>query len=122
MAHANYDRDANATTCAPGRGLTGAFCLLCTNRSTHYYDASEPGCKPCMDRTAALLSIALAVTILVLALAIASVALLQCRGYVWRSIRALTIHLARISLRAKARIAISFFQVHGCVPGTAGGA
>ena len=108
-AAAIYDRWSDAT-CAPGRGVAGAYCLLCMEPDTHYFDAqaTPQRCEPCEGAigggVALLVGLALA-----LVLAVLGYRWLATRfESAWRWWRALA---TRFSFRAKLRVVISFVQI-----------
>jgi len=93
-----YDPSSNAT-CAPGRGTRGAYCTLCIDPTSHFFDEQASRCKACtaletMAAVALMLLVATAVSVLY-----------------WRRRERLAVFAARVSLRAKLRIIISFYQV-----------
>ena len=90
--------------CAPGRGLTGAYCLLCAEPTTHFFDAITTRCKACRG------SQLYAVAFVVVAAAISGAA--WAAWWMLGVTRDLFTALAkRMSFRAKLRVAISFFQI-----------
>ena len=101
--NARYDR-SSAATCAPGRGLTGAYCSLCVDRTTHFFEAATASCTACSD------SQAYAIAILVVAIGALTAAWVG-----WRRFRAtrhlLAAYTKRVSFWAKLRITVSFFQI-----------
>ena len=95
-----YDRFSNAT-CAPGLGLAGAYCMLCQNQTDFFSEGSCHACEGWSTILSVLLPIACFVTVCLLL------------GY-WRRTEGFqrALRLARqISLRSKAKIAISFYQI-----------
>ena len=97
-----YDR-ASSASCAPGRGLAGAFCQLCLDRS-QYFSSDSRRCLPCQPwatAISALLPVAAATTI---ALAMWRWRDARCWGACGR-------FASRLALRSKAKIAIGFYQV-----------
>ena len=106
--NAVYDRGANST-CAPGRGLTGAYCQLCVERDAHYFDTGAQRCESCdalIGPALATLAVVLAVAAIVAA-AIASRH--RCAPQLQRHWLACTAILSRIG--NKVRIAVSFLQI-----------
>ena len=102
-----YDRSSDAT-CVAGRGVGGAYCLLCMEPATHYFDAAAERCLPCAETAGGAVALLVA-----LALALAGVTLVRGRlstqlGSTWRWWRA---HATRVSFRAKLRVVISFTQI-----------
>jgi len=101
ISHYNISSDQ---TCTPHRGLTGAYCQLCAEPTSHFFDAIAAQCMPC--------GASLAYSIVVVVLVIAIIASLVAG---WRKLlvtrRRLAIVAERISFRAKLRVAISFYQI-----------
>ena len=90
---------SDAATCAPNRSLTGAYCALCVDPTSHYLDATAGRCQPC-DTAQTAASAVLTVLVLV---ALGAVCV-HLRRHV-------AMHLERASFRAKARVVVSFFQI-----------
>ena len=108
---AAYNRFSNAT-CQPGKGLAGAYCMLCMD-PTHYFDSAEQRCRPCDAAREAITIGVLASAVVVAGVAVYliktrahSMPTLLCGCWSWCAVV-----LARVSFRPKLRIAISFFQI-----------
>ena len=105
-AVAVYDR-SDSSTCAAGRGVTGAFCLLCIEGG-HYFDAAKQRCLPCAA------SVGGAIVLLILPALVFASAWLACRWQaarvesMWRRWRA---YARKLSFRAKLQTMISFLQI-----------
>ena len=105
---ARYDRFSDAT-CISGRGLAGTYCVLCMEPQTHFFDAAQPGCRPCADATAVLLLLG--------ALGLALAATLLAWRWLPRRLastawwRILIVSAARVSFHAKLRVVIGFVQI-----------
>ena len=105
-----YDRFSDAT-CAPGRGVAGAYCLLCMEPSTHYFSAAANECQPCTDTDTVfgVVTLCAAVVLIIGAVLLTHHWFVQPQlGSMAQRIRT---YAARISLRAKLRILISFAQI-----------
>ncbi len=102
---ARYDR-FDDSTCARGRGLSGAFCLLCMHKESAFFDVTWQRCRECRDVSISWLL--LFVVLILLAIPF---------GCVWASPRARGVAqlvrraAARASLQVKLRITISFYQI-----------
>lgn len=108
VSNARYNR-FDDSACAPGRGLGGAYCLLCTEPTTHYFDEYAHRCIPCETTLGGAITVLVLVPALIL-LAIA--AYTNLRGPRLTSlVRRLELHATRLTFRPKLRIAVSFVQV-----------
>jgi len=105
--HATYNRFSNAT-CAPGRGVAGAYCLLCAQPTTHFFDTALHRCRACADTTGGAVAL-----VVVLAVVTVAVQLLRRHPPAWlvAASARLVAQAARVSFRAKLRVVISFLQV-----------
>ena len=108
---ATYDHFGNAT-CAPGRGVAGAYCQLCMDPKTHFFDVGQQRCLPCSNSVGPALASVVAVGLL-LALAGAYSVMRPKKVAVMLTAvqRSLAFHASRVSFRAKLRVCISFLQV-----------
>ena len=110
---AEYDRLSDAT-CAPGRGVAGAYCLLCMQPRTHFFDAGQQACRPCAQTiggAAALLAALLAALAIGALVPRCPTARLGMPARLAEASRRLSVHCARLSFRAKLRTVISWLQI-----------
>ena len=97
-----------ADTCVDGRGVSGAYCMLCLDPETHFFDAAQERCRPCAQTAGSTVA-------LVVIAAIVIVGVLALQRYVATRVdtlsRTMSLHLSRVSFRARFRILVSFAQV-----------
>ena len=102
-----YDR-SDDVTCTAGRGVAGAYCLLCMEPETHYFDVAQQRCLPCAATTGGAVAL-LVVAALAIAAAWFTRRWLAARlGGTWRRWDA---YATKLSFRAKLRTIISFLQI-----------
>ena len=99
---ADHYEEASDATCAPGRNVSGVYCVLCAEG--HYFDDERERCSACGAEWGRV-----ALVVVVVALAFATLA------HALRRLPTLSHSLAtaarRVSLQAKLKVCISYYQI-----------
>ena len=100
-----YSADA-ASGCTPGRGLVGAYCMLCATPKS-YFDPQRAACEPCGHAT----EFTILVIVLGSLIAVAAAVAWHVRPTWWPQARRLMAMARRWHFRARARVLIGFYQI-----------
>ena len=106
-AHYNH---TSASTCAPGRGVAGVYCLLCA-QTGYYFDDDAERCKPCSEEVSRVLLFLTGVVVVISAIAAVVHYRVGARMGFLAAWHRLLIAVRRVSLVTKLKICISYYQI-----------
>ena len=104
-----YYEEASNVTCAPGRGVTGVYCLLC--HSGHFFDEGLERCTPCAEEGTRVVLFMLCIVLIIVAIVLVGRYNLVARAGFSRARHVLVIAARQVSLTTKLKIVVSYYQI-----------